>query len=651
MGGTETARAQALDFFLFTSAMATESSISVVVRVRPFNEKEKARTEAASEENSPDGVTRWSLRQPHLVGTANRKIVDVVDERMLIFDPQNQNPLASQQKAYNSRIREQRFVFDRVFDQIASQEEVYAGTVKPLLDTVLDGYNASVFAYGATGCGKTHTISGTLDQKGLIVLAMEDLFSRIETLRDTRDVVISLSYLEIYNETLRDLLSDKQTSLALREGSDKRMHVSNLTSYRPTSVAQVMELIFRGNEKRTISPTEANNVSSRSHAVLEIVLELSDKLQGLQEQKTYSSLTITDLAGSERAASTKNSGKRLVEGANINRSLLALGNCINGLCDARRRSHIPYRDSKLTRLLKFSLGGNCKTVMIACVAPSSSHYDETLNTLKYADRAKSIKTKVSRNLLTVDRHVQSYCRKISQQQEDIAALRDELARLKTGESTTPQVLQAIERLEQANERLENARSEYASELRYKKIVYTRYELLHELWRKCSLYANDEFIQWATPRFEAKTEEVRNEYSSLDTKKYDDPLQKLIDQERLQLNGIGTGLFDASCRSLLAANEAAISKAAGEIANDSTIQDFFLDLLADFGIFRKPMTSSPMETPNKRSRTTLTSLSRLRSSGKRLRHGDLPPQSPLERDISMQDLLSPTGKPPNYLSNQ
>ncbi|PRT56865.1 Kinesin-like protein 6 [Wickerhamiella sorbophila] len=630
--------------------MATESSISVVVRVRPFNEKEKTRGGLSSQEVSPDGVTRWSLRQPHWVGTANRKIVDVVDERMLIFDPQNQNPLPNQQKAYNSRIREQRFVFDKVFDQDASQEEVYSATVRPLLETVLDGYNASVFAYGATGCGKTHTISGTTDQKGLIVLAMEDLFARIESLRDTKDVAISLSYLEIYNETLRDLLSDNQATLALREGSDKRMHVSNLTSYRPTSVAQVMELIFRGNEKRTISPTEANAVSSRSHAVLEIVVELSDKLQGLQEQKTYSSLTIIDLAGSERAASTKNSGKRLVEGANINRSLLALGNCINGLCDTRRRSHIPYRDSKLTRLLKFSLGGNCKTVMIACVAPSSSHYDETLNTLKYADRAKSIKTKVSRNLLTVDRHVQSYCRKISQQQEDIAALRNELARLKTGEGTTPEVLQAVQRLEQANQRFETARSDYASELQYQKMLHTRYELLHELWRKCSLYANEDFIQWATPRFEAKAEEIREENSSLDTKKYQDPLLKVADQERLQLRGVGTALFDTSCRSLLAANEAAIAKSAGEAVHDPAVQDFFLDLLAEFGIFRHPVTSSPIETPNKRSRTTLASLGRLRSSGKRLRHGDIPPQSPLERDISMQDLLSPTGNPPNYLSN-
>lgn len=635
--------------------MATESSISVVVRVRPFNEKEKSRCSSQGLEDGSDRIN-WSLRQPQVLGTANRKIVEVVDERMLIFDPQNQNPAANTPKTLTGRIREQKFIFDKVFDQTSTQEEVYAGAVKPLLDTVLDGFNASVFAYGATGCGKTHTVSGTPDHQGIIFRAMDDLFTRIEAMRDTKEITLSLSYLEIYNETLRDLLSDKQANLALREGSDKRMHVSNLTSYRPSSVAEVMELIFRGNEKRTISPTEANAVSSRSHAVLEIAISLSDKLQGLQEQTTNSSLTIIDLAGSERAASTRNSGLRLVEGANINRSLLALGNCINGLCDPRRRSHIPYRDSKLTRLLKFSLGGNCKTVMIACVAPSSSHYDETLNTLKYADRAKNIKTKVSRNLLTVDRHVQSYCRKISQQQEDIAALRTEIARLRSGDSAASSAAleAAIHRIEALSIELAPAREQYAKALQTKRALYKRHESLHNLWQKFMLYAPESHFLTANAQFEALLEEARQEYAKVENVLCDNTLQDEIERVRheLQAQAADTQLYDASCRAIVAENESRIAKMAGDSIPDETSEMFLLELLAKLGVFHYPFEKALMETPNKRSRMTMAALNenKLRSQGKRLRYGDVPPQSPLERDISMQDLLSPTGKAPQYLSN-
>lgn len=184
-------------------------------------------------------------------------------------------------------------------------------------------------------------------------------------------------------------------------------------------------MIVRGNELRTISPTAANATSSRSHAVLQINVSQKDRNADINEPHTMATLSIIDLAGSERASATLNRGERLLEGANINKSLLALGGCINALCDPRKRNHVPYRNSKLTRLLKFSLGGNCKTVMIVCVSPSSAHFDETQNTLRYANRAKNIQTKVTRNVYNVNRHVKDFLKKIDEQMALINELKQQ----------------------------------------------------------------------------------------------------------------------------------------------------------------------------------------------------------------------------------
>lgn len=427
---------------------AKQSSISVAVRVRPFTAAESEKLVKADNEdiflgdgcltgnsNSNSTSTGSPSNRPmkrSIINTGGlRKIINVVDERMLIFDPPETNPLAKMQKnAFpnsfkGSRIREHRFVFDRLFDEDSSQYQVYNNTTRPLLDSVLDGYNATVFAYGATGCGKTHTISGTPENPGVIFLTMKELYEKIESLSDTKIFDVSLSYLEIYNETIRDLLNPATLckNLVIREDANNKISVANLSSHRPHSVEEVMELIVQGNKNRTSSPTEANATSSRSHAVLQINVIQKGRTGDITEEHTFATLSIIDLAGSERAAATKNRGARLNEGANINKSLLALGNCINALCDPRRRNHVPYRDSKLTRLLKFSLGENCKTVMIVCVSPSSQHYDETLNTLKYADRAKEIKTKLIRNQHNLDRHVGSYLKMITEQKQEIEELR------------------------------------------------------------------------------------------------------------------------------------------------------------------------------------------------------------------------------------
>lgn len=474
------------------------------MRVRPFTAEESSQLQPVSEDpffmgdgnlannipNSSSGIsgagsTRSASRMGSRAGI--RKVINVVDDRMLIFDPPDTNPTARMQRAAfpkssATRIREHRFVFDRLFDEEAAQEEVYANTTRPLLDSVLDGYNATVFAYGATGCGKTHTISGTPRAPGIIFLTMKELFERINELRDTNHVDVSLSYLEIYNETIRDLLEPSSKQLALREDSESRILVSNLSTHKPSNVEEVMEMILLGNQNRTISPTEANATSSRSHAVLQINVVQKGRTAAISESHTFATLSIIDLAGSERASATKNRGERLLEGANINKSLLALGNCINALCDPRRHNHVPYRDSKLTRLLKFSLGGNCKTVMIVCVSPSSRHYDETLNTLKYADRAKRIKTKVIRNEHNLDRHVGSYLKMITEQKAEIDELRRReskavglaLAQEARARQRCQTMLDdATESLRQAYARVEPLKTQLAAALRRVKLVATQ----------------------------------------------------------------------------------------------------------------------------------------------------------------------------------
>lgn len=256
---------------------------------------------------------------------------------------------------------------------------------------------------------------------------MQELFERISERSEEKHTDISLSYLEIYNETIRDLLvpGGSKQALMLREDANQAVSVAGLSSHRPQNVQEVMDMIVRGNEYRTMSPTEANATSSRSHAVLQINVSQKDRNASIDEPHTVATFSIIDLAGSERASATKNRGERLQEGANINKSLLALGSCINALCDPRKRNHVPYRNSKLTRLLKFSLGGNCKTVMIVCVSPSSQHFDETQNTLRYANRAKNIQTKVTRNVYNVNRHVKDFLVKIDEQMALINELKQQ----------------------------------------------------------------------------------------------------------------------------------------------------------------------------------------------------------------------------------
>ena len=245
-----------------------------------------------------------------------------------------------------------------------------------------------------------------------------------------------ISYVEIYNENIRDLLqwnySNQQyyfqnNYLELRDDPQKGVVMTGVTEYKAINIEEVMRLLKQGNKRRTTESTNANLTSSRSHAVFQISIKSKDRTKNIEEEILEGKLSLIDLAGSERGTVTENRGIRLREGAKINRSLLALANCINALGEKNKKGYfVPYRDSKLTRLLKDSLGGNSRTVMIANISPSSGGFDETINTLKYANRAKNIKTKskVNRNMVNV--HISEYKSIIDDLRGEILGLKQQL---------------------------------------------------------------------------------------------------------------------------------------------------------------------------------------------------------------------------------
>ncbi|XP_065118911.2 kinesin-like protein KIF19 [Paramisgurnus dabryanus] len=325
------------------------------------------------------------------------------------------------------RSREKTYMFDVAFDYTATQDEVYRSTTKGLIEGLISGYNATVFAYGPTGCGKTYTMLGTDREPGIYVRTLNDLFKAIEETSDDMRYSVSMSYLEIYNEMIRDLLNPSSGFLDLREDSKGEIQVAGITEVSTINAREIMELLMKGNKQRTQEPTAANQTSSRSHAVLQVAVRQQSRCRDILQEVRFGRLFMIDLAGSERASQTQNRGQRLKEGAHINRSLLALGNCINALSEKNGNKYVNYRDSKLTRLLKDSLGGNSRTVMIAHISPASLAFEDSRNTLTYADRAKSIRTRVKRNLLNVSYHIAQYTSIISDLRSEIQRLKKKIA--------------------------------------------------------------------------------------------------------------------------------------------------------------------------------------------------------------------------------
>jgi kinesin family protein 3/17 len=288
------------------------------------------------------------------------------------------------------------FTFDHVYDQDSSQDLVYENSGRSAVLSVLEGYNATLLAYGQTGTGKTFTMEGfrfdlSDPLRGMIPRAVEEIFLHIESADSSNSkFLVRVSYVQIYNEVISDLLKSDRVSLQIREEKKKGVFVEGLSEWAVRSPEEIFVLMERGHNLRATASTKMNDLSSRSHAVFIVVVEMMNCQENNNEVRV-GKLNIVDLAGSERVRVTGATGKRLEESKKINQSLSALGNVISALTDSKTRSHIPYRDSKLTRLLEDSLGGNCKTTMVATISPAFDAFSESLSTLKFANRAKNIK--------------------------------------------------------------------------------------------------------------------------------------------------------------------------------------------------------------------------------------------------------------------
>ncbi|KAI9846979.1 MAG: Kinesin [Sclerophora amabilis] len=441
-------------------------NVRVVVRVRAFLPREISRGAQCLIEMDPE------------------------TQATTLLVPSNTDPTNGRQ---NTRkvIEEKKFTFDNSFwshdkadAHYAHQEEVYNILGEEFLDHNFEGYHTCIFAYGQTGSGKSYTMMGTHDQPGLIPRTCEDLFQRIESSTSPNiSYSVRVSYFEVYNEHVRDLLVPRQDPpfyLKIRESPTEGPYVKDLTDVPVKNFSEIMRYMKMGDSSRTTASTKMNDTSSRSHAVFTIMLkQIHHDMETDETTERLARIRLVDLAGSERAKATEATGQRLREGSNINKSLTTLGRVIAALADPRHhhsptkksKEIVPYRDSILTWLLKDSLGGNSKTAMIACIAPSD--YDETLSTLRYADQAKRIRMRATIN----QDHVSAAERdaQIAAMQETIRVL--QLSLNATQQSSSQQAASASTSAIVAARR--NAEAQDARLEEYQKQVDTMQRLMQE----------------------------------------------------------------------------------------------------------------------------------------------------------------------------
>eukprot|EP00002_Diphylleia_rotans_P039226 TRINITY_DN9055_c0_g1_i4.p1 TRINITY_DN9055_c0_g1~~TRINITY_DN9055_c0_g1_i4.p1 ORF type:complete len:1927 (+),score=590.84 TRINITY_DN9055_c0_g1_i4:53-5833(+) len=387
-------------------------SVCVCVRVKPISDRDATATK----------VGAWQIDQ-HSISQCNQ---------------------------HGKVIQAASYSFDCIFSHESSNVDVYDKLAKPVISSALNGFNATIFAYGQTSSGKTHTMRGDLKSNpGIIPLALKDIFSHVDD-PNGRDYVLRVSYMEIYNEVIRDLLNPEGINLKIHESQERGVFVGDLREVCVQSADEVLSLLNAGEARRHVGATNMNEHSSRSHTVFQVIIESRDRLSigsdDSDESVRVSVLNLVDLAGSEKASLTGAEGIRLKEGAHINKSLLTLGTVIAKLSEGST-THIPYRESKLTRILQPSLGGNARTAIVCTVNPSPMFSEETNSTLKFASRAKKIKNKPKMNEI-MDEKAQ-----LKRYEKEIK----DLKRILEASNSTNASQKAMEQLQEEKEKFEQDR--------------------------------------------------------------------------------------------------------------------------------------------------------------------------------------------------
>uniref|UniRef100_A0A2R5LPK0 Putative kinesin-like protein n=1 Tax=Ornithodoros turicata TaxID=34597 RepID=A0A2R5LPK0_9ACAR len=418
------------------------ASVKVAVRARPFNQRELEMQSAEIIKMQGNKTTITNLKFQSLISSPD-----------IVVQPGANDELGRE------RVKE--FTFDYSYWSVdnkdphfVDQEQVFKDLGQEVVDNAFQGYNACIFAYGQTGSGKTFTMMGSHDNEGLIPRICQELYARMKSNQNSGTTFrTEVSYLEIYNEKVKDLLKREATmhNLRVREHPKLGPYVQDLSRHLVMDYADVQELMTRGNSHRTTASTAMNDVSSRSHAIFTLNFTQATLNRDMPSE-TVSKVNLVDLAGSERADSTKATGQRLKEGGHINKSLVTLGSVISALAElstshTKKTVFIPYRDSVLTWLLKDSLGGNSKTIMIATISPAECNYGETLSTLRYANRAKNI---INKPTINEDPNVKL-----------IKELREEIARLRYKIGIDDGSTSVIEKLQENEARVKFLTDEWA----------------------------------------------------------------------------------------------------------------------------------------------------------------------------------------------